>query len=298
MYQESKKRERTPGSWCGRGMVTVEARFSKGAKARSNGTGSEFPRMPAMISLAQPQQRQFNPYSENGGTILAVAGADFSVIAGDTRQSEGYSIQTRYAPKVFRLTDKAVLAVNGFAADGNMFVKKVRQRLEWYRHAHAKDMPLRAIARLIQTMLYARRFFPFYVYNILGGIEDDGTGAVYSFDPVGSYEREACRAAGAAQSLVQPFLDNQIYFKNQTPAPGTSHPVHLPLSTVLSLVIDSFTSATERHIEVGDGLEMYVVLAKGSTALQSIVSVRGIQEMTTTEDGERVFVIRRELKKD
>ena len=37
-----------------------------------------------------------------------------------------------------------------------------------------------------------------------------GTGAVYSFDPVGSYERESCRAAGAAQSLVQPFLDNQV----------------------------------------------------------------------------------------
>lgn len=27
-------------------------------------------------------------------------------------------------------TDKAVLAVNGFAADGNMFVKRLRQRLE------------------------------------------------------------------------------------------------------------------------------------------------------------------------
>lgn len=37
-----------------------------------------------------------------------------------------------------------------------------------------------------------------------------GTGAVYSFDPVGSYEREACRGAGAAQSLLQPFLDNQV----------------------------------------------------------------------------------------
>jgi 20S proteasome subunit beta 6 len=52
---------------------------------------------------SKPMQREFNPYSENGGTILAIAGADFSVIAGDTRQSEGYSIQTRYAPKVFRL---------------------------------------------------------------------------------------------------------------------------------------------------------------------------------------------------
>ncbi|TFY62067.1 hypothetical protein EVJ58_g4115 [Rhodofomes roseus] len=280
-------------------------------------------------SYERPQQRQFNPYSENGGTILAIAGADFSVIAGDTRQSEGYSIQTRYAPKVFRLTERAVLAVNGFAADGNMFVKKVKQRLEWYRHAHAKDMPLRAIARLIQTMLYAQRFFPYYVYNILGGIEEDGTpshvshtalvraharahaharalthsasalgtGAVYSFDPVGSYEREACRAAGAAQSLVQPFLDNQIYFKNQTPAPGTNHPTHLPLPDVLSIVIDSFTSATERHIEVGDGLEIYVVLAKGRST-QELASIGGLQELSTRAEGDRMFVIRRDLKKD
>ncbi|KAL5501867.1 PRE7 [Sanghuangporus vaninii] len=249
----------------------------------------------------QPMQRQFNPYTENGGTILAIAGADFAVIAGDTRQTEGFNIQTRYAPKVFRLTDKAVLAVNGFAADGNMFVKKVKQRLEWYRHAHAKDMPLRAIARLIQTMLYAQRFFPYYVYNILGGIEDDGSGAVYSFDPVGSYERETCRAAGAAQQLVQPFLDNQIYFKNQVPPPGVAggHPTHLPLDRVLSIVTDSFTSATERHIEVGDGLELYVVLAKGRSP-QGLEGLRAahVREVTGHTDGERVFVINQELKKD
>lgn len=59
--------------------------------------------MENMVSTSHPTQRAFNPYTENGGTILAIAGADFSVIAGDTRQSEGYSIQTRYAPKVFRL---------------------------------------------------------------------------------------------------------------------------------------------------------------------------------------------------
>ncbi len=94
-------------------------------------------------------------------------------------------------------TDKAVLAVNGFAADGNIFVKRLRQRLEvclplpvflklvfisyafhlkkqWYRHAHSKEMPIQAIARLIQTMLYGQRFFPYYIFNILGGIEEDG----------------------------------------------------------------------------------------------------------------------------
>ena len=66
--------------------------------------------MPGAATMSMPQsengqpiQRHFNPYSDNGGTILAIAGKDFSVIAGDTRQTEGFNIQTRYAPKVFRL---------------------------------------------------------------------------------------------------------------------------------------------------------------------------------------------------
>ncbi|KAI6003508.1 nucleophile aminohydrolase [Pisolithus orientalis] len=224
-----------------------------------------------------------NPCTQNGGTILAIVGADFSVVAGDTRQSEGYNIQTHFAPKVFRLTDRAVLAVNGFAADRNMFVKKVKQRLE--------DMPLRSIARLIQTMLYSRRFFPYYVYNIWEvSRRTVRSGAVYSFDLVGSYERETCRAAGPVQSLLQPFLDNQ-------PAPGTPHLTHLPLKVVLALVIDSFTSATERHIEVGDALQIYIVLAKGR-GLQGLEGAKGLEELTISEDGERIFLVQQDLKKD
>jgi len=49
--------------------------------------------------------------------------------------------------------------------------------------------------------------------------------------------------------------------------------------------------------QVGDGLEMYVVLAKGSTE-QGLEGVMGVEEVTKTMDGERVFVVRRELKKD
>lgn len=56
--------------------------------------------------------------------------------------------------------------------------------------------------------------------------------------------------------------------------------------------IDSVTPT-----QVGDGLEMYVVLAKGFP-VQTLEGVAGIQEMTATNDGERVFVIRRNLKRD
>ena len=37
-----------------------------------------------------------------------------------------------------------------------------------------------------------------------------GKGCVFSFDPVGSYERETYRAGGSAASMLQPLLDNQV----------------------------------------------------------------------------------------
>jgi len=43
---------------------------------------------------------------------------------------------------------------------------------------------------------------------------------------------------------------------------------------------------------------MYIVLAKDSPTLASLQSSREAQEVTATADGERVFVIRRDLKKD
>jgi 20S proteasome subunit beta 6 len=43
---------------------------------------------------------------------------------------------------------------------------------------------------------------------------------------------------------------------------------------------------------------MYIVVAKGSDAVQSLQDVRGLQEVTTSVEGERVFILRRDLKKD
>lgn len=43
---------------------------------------------------------------------------------------------------------------------------------------------------------------------------------------------------------------------------------------------------------------MYVVLAKESPSIQALQNLGGVQEKTSTADGERLFVIRRDLKKD
>lgn len=98
----------------------------------------------------------------------------------------------------------------------------------------------------------------------------------------------------------------QIYFKNQVPEPGAAPfiPGNLPLSTVLGLVVDSFTSATERHIEVGDGLEVFVVMNKGRTTDDllgegQLAEGMEIEELGALgEGGERTFLVKRALKRD
>ena len=219
-----------------------------------------------------------NRYTDNGGSTLGITGEDFAILAGDTRSVSGYCINTRYAPKVFKIggddEDGAgahlLLSVVGFAADGNALKERLDSIVKMYRYQHGKRMSVKACAQRLSTILYQKRFFPYYVYAILGGLDEEGKGALYSYDPVGSYEREQCRAAGAAASLIMPFLDNQVNFKNQyVPGSGAGHALEarkaVPLARkeVEEVVQDAFTSAVERHIEVGDGLQMLVITKNG-----------------------------------
>ncbi|PIO27704.1 hypothetical protein AB205_0044020 [Aquarana catesbeiana] len=92
-----------------------------------------------------------------------------------------------------------------------------------YKHSNNKTMTSNAIAAMLSTILYSRRFFPYYVYNIIGGLDEEGKGAVYSFDPVGSYQRDAYKAGGSASAMLQPLLDNQAksHCKSHQTSTGT-----------------------------------------------------------------------------
>lgn len=217
-------------------------------------------------------------YTDNGGSTLGISGKDFTILAGDTRMTSGYNINTRHYPKIFKIGgdgpnnegSKIALAIVGFAADGRALKERLDTTVKMYRYQHGKEISVAACAQRLSHILYNKRFFPFYVTAILGGVDEEGKGALYSYDPVGSYEREQCRAAGAASSLIMPFLDNQVNLKNQyLPNSGDGLekvqkvPEPLGRDAVEQLVRDAFTSAVERHIEVGDGLQMMIITKEG-----------------------------------
>ena len=48
-------------------------------------------------------KHEFNPYVDNGGSSLCIAGEDFCLVASDTRQSNGYLINCRNSEKTYVL---------------------------------------------------------------------------------------------------------------------------------------------------------------------------------------------------
>lgn len=192
---------------------------------------------------------------------MAIAGEDYAVVAADTRLSSGYSIHTRTQDKSFKLSDKTVLASTGCWCDTLSLTSLVRTRMQMYEHAHNKTMSSNAVAQMISILMYNRRFFPYYVSNVLAGIDEDGRGVVYSYDPIGHMEKTTYRAGGSAGPLLQPVLDSQVGFKNQPE--GFKKPISK--ETALAIVRDTFISAAERDIYTGDSVILNVITKDGIT---------------------------------
>jgi 20S proteasome subunit beta 6 len=59
-------------------------------------------------------------------------------------------------------------------ADSVTLAKRIEQRMELYFAKHDTIMSSSATAQMLSTMLYGKRFFPYYVWNTLGGLDENG----------------------------------------------------------------------------------------------------------------------------
>ncbi|KAF5744320.1 hypothetical protein HS088_TW08G00921 [Tripterygium wilfordii] len=194
------------------------------------------------------QQANWSPYDNNGGSVVAIAGADYCVIAADTRMSTGYSILTREYSKICQLADKSFLASSGFQADVRALQKQLAARHLIYQHQHNKQMSCPAMGQLLSNTLYYKRFFPYYAFNVLGGLDNEGKGCVFTYDAVGSYERVGYSSQGSGSTLIMPFLDNQLKSPSPLLLPAQDAVTPLSEAEAVDLVKTVFASATERDI--------------------------------------------------
>jgi len=203
-------------------------------------------------------EHRWSPYADNGGTCMGVSGEDYAVVVADTRMSTGYRIHTRNSSKVTQLTDKCLIASCGMKSDAITLHRHLKARIVMYGHKHRRQPGVVAIAQMLSSMLYQKRFFPYYTFNVLSGIDDEGKGATYHYDAIGSYERVPYTTSGSGSSLVMSVLDCQLAKSNQTiPTPA------LGKQQVVELCKDVLSSVGERDIYTGDSGEIFIIDAGG-----------------------------------
>lgn len=123
--------------------------------------------------------------------------------------------------------------------------------------------------------MYGRRFFPYYTNTVVTGLDTDGKGCIFAFDPVGSMTKQLYACEGSAMPLILPILDayvslpakilqvlSHIYlFIYQILGKNTSNPgqVKRTKEETVKMVKDIYMAACERNVEIGDGVVIHVL---------------------------------------
>jgi 20S proteasome subunit beta 6 len=230
-----------------------------------------------LVLHLQPSLAKFEPYSDNGGTIVGLAGSSYCIVACDTRLSDQFLIRSRNHCRVFELSGASLFAASGCTADSLELLSSLQHNVRIYQWQSSRKATVCALSHLLASTLYSRRTFPFFSFCALAGLDKDGHGALYRYDAIGSFERVPSFCVGKGERLIQPLLDNvrRGFYPLSKPALDCGSPQHsviessdsnsncfvegLTVDAACNIILKAFQAAAEREITVGDGLEMFII---------------------------------------
>jgi 20S proteasome alpha/beta subunit len=192
---------------------------------------------PALRIAPRQLNSNWSPYADNGGTTAAIAGKGFVILGGDTRLNDEYNFHTRTdESKLCKLTERTMLASGGMQADRLQLQEVLKYRIEWFKHNNGGRTPdTEALAQLLSTVLYQRRFFPYYTFNVIAGLDDNGNGVCYSYDAVGCTEPLTYGTTGTASAFIEPLLDCILRREHQFDIPDSEGGKRPPINKMFSM---------------------------------------------------------------
>lgn len=230
----------------------------------------------------------FEPYKDNSGTVVGIAGKTFCILAADSRLSEQYMIHSRNFTRIFEVTDELLVTGTGCLSDLTELTKLISNAARSYQWSSDKQISVESASFLLSRILYQRRTFPFFTFCGLAGISKGcGSGVLYRYDAIGSAERVKAFCSGKGEQLIQPFLDeitnmeeDPSYWKLDMESSSfvskekknilgdesrdkfiedTEVFVDVSKDKAIELVQKAFLAAAERDITVGDGFHLWII---------------------------------------
>ena len=90
--------------------------------------------------------------------------------------------------KVFQLHDKLFVGLGGLATDAQTLYERLVFRHNMYRLREERDMKPSTFGNLLSSMLYEKRFGPYFASPVVAGLEPDGKPFICGMDSIGALE--------------------------------------------------------------------------------------------------------------
>ncbi|UCG68530.1 MAG: archaeal proteasome endopeptidase complex subunit beta [Thermoplasmata archaeon] len=189
-----------------------------------------------------------NEELKKGTTTLGMVCKDGVVLATEKRATMGTLIAHKTTKKLFKIDENLGLTVAGLVGDAQVLARYLSAEVELYKLKRNTSMTVKAASTLMANILSGRRYFPYWVALVIGGMDSEG-GHVYSLDAAGGAIEDKYVTTGSGSPYVYGVLED--HYKEG-----------LSTSDGIDLSIRALSAAMKRDAASGDGIDIAVIKKK------------------------------------
>jgi proteasome beta subunit len=184
-----------------------------------------------------------------GTTTVGVLCDGGVVLASESRATMGNFIASSTAKKIYQIDDLVGLTTAGAVGDAQSLVRMVQVEARLYKMQRGEPLTVKAITTMLSNVLSSRRYYPFMVQLVMGGVDRYGP-RIYSLDALGGQiEERKVVSTGSGSPIAYGVLESQY-------KPGLS----IQEGTVLAA--RAIHNAMKRDSASGDKIELVRITDK------------------------------------
>ena len=186
--------------------------------------------------------------SKKGTTTIGLVCREGIVAAAERRATMGTMIAHKIAKKIFKIDDHMLLTTAGLVGDAQLLARFLRVESELYKLEREERMPIKGAATLMANILNQRKFYPYYVQLIIGGVDSTGP-HIFSLDPAGGAIEDVYTTTGSGSPYVFGVLED--HYKKD-----------MDIEEAIDLAIRALSAAMKRDSASGDGMDVVAITEK------------------------------------
>ncbi|MGA8604219.1 MAG: archaeal proteasome endopeptidase complex subunit beta [Thermoplasmata archaeon] len=183
-----------------------------------------------------------------GTTTIGLVCKDGVVLATERRATAGSFISNKQTQKLFKIDENIGITIAGLVGDAQVLTRYLKAEVSLYRLRRSAPLTAEGAATLLANILSGNRYYPYYAWLILGGVDSKGS-HVFSVDPAGGCIEDRFVSVGSGSTILYGLLE-EGYSRDMSTSDG------------VDLALRGLTAAMKRDSASGDGYLVHIITPK------------------------------------